>query len=108
MNIDGDCCHHVDNSVKVFSQLCNNFVGKWIDDLHTDNTWSTDIRDAFFVLNILFRMLPLRISHGWLTLYDCLGVDMTMFDVFVLLYYSWVPDNEKHLYKEDICFLYEK
>ena len=33
---------------------------------------------------------------------------MTMFDVFVLLYYSWVPDNEKHLYKEDVCFLYEK
>ena len=31
-----------------------------------------------------------------------------MFDDFVLLYYSWVPDNEKHLWKEDFCLLYEK
>ena len=53
-------------------------------------------------------MPPLRISHHWLYFYDCLVVDMTMFHVFVLLYYSWVPDNEKHLYKEDVCLLYEK
>ena len=33
---------------------------------------------------------------------------MTMFDAFVLLYYSSVPDNEKHLYKEDVCLLYEE
>ena len=33
---------------------------------------------------------------------------MSIFDAFVPLYYSWVPDNEKHLYKEDICLLYKK
>ena len=33
---------------------------------------------------------------------------MSMFDAFVLLYYSWVLDNEKHLYKEDKCVLYKK
>ena len=38
-------------------------------------------------------------SHCWLR---------HLFDAFVLLYYSWVPDDEKHLYKEDICLLYEK
>ena len=27
-----------------------------------------------------------------------------MFDAFALLYYSWVPDNEKHLFKEDIVY----
>ena len=35
-------------------------------------------------------------------------IHMSMFDAFVLLYYGWVPDNEKHLYKEDICLLYKK
>ena len=30
-----------------------------------------------------------------------------MFHAFVLLYYSCVPDNEKHLF-EDVCFLYNK
>ena len=31
-----------------------------------------------------------------------------MFDAFALLYYSWVRDNEKHLYREAICLLYKK
>ena len=81
LNIDGDCCHHVHNSMKVFSQPFDNSVEKWIDDLHTDNKWSKDIRNAFkdicFLLNIPFRMPPLRISHRWLSLYDCLAVNMT-------------------------------
>ena len=89
--------------VKAFWQLLDNFVKKWIDDLHTDNKWSADIRDAlkefFFLLKIPFRMRPLRISHRWLIIF---------FDTFVLLYYSWFPDNEKHLYKEDVCLLYER
>ena len=109
LNVDGDCCHHVHNSIRVFSQPFDNLVEKFIDDIHTDNKWSTDIRDALkeirFLLNILFRMLPLRISHRWLLLYDCLSVNISMFDAFVLLYYSWVPDKEKDLYKEDICLL---
>ena len=41
-------------------------------------------------------------------MYDCLSVIMSMFDAFVLLYYSWVRDNEKHLYREAICLLYKK
>ena len=112
MNVDGDCCHHVHNSVKVFCQPFDNLVEKFIDDIHTDNKWSTNIRDVLkeicFRLNIPFRMPPLRIGHRWLSLYDCLSVNMSMFDAFVLLYYSRGPDNEKHLYKEDICLLYQK
>ena len=99
LNIDGDCYHHVHNSIKVFCQPFDNFVKTFMDDIHSDNKWSIDIRDALkkicFLLNIPFSMLPLRISHHW-------------FLAFVLLYYSWVPDNKKYLYKEDICLLYEK
>ena len=112
LNVDGDCCHHVHNSIKVFCQPFDNLVEKFIDDVHIDSKWSTDVRDALkeicFLLNIPFRMPPLRISHRWLSLYDCLSVNMSMFDAFALLYYSWVPDNEKHLFKEDICLLYKK
>ena len=54
------------------------------------------------------RLLPLRISHRWLLLYDGLAVIMTIFDAFGLLYFSWVPDNEKHSFKEVVCLLYEK
>ena len=112
LNVDSDCCHHVHNSIKVFCQPFDNLVEKFIDDIHTDSKWSTNIKDAlkeiFFPLNNPFRMPSLRISHCWLSLYDCLSVSMSMVDAFVLLCYSWVPDNEKHSYKEDICLLYKK
>ena len=76
LNVDGDCCHHVYNPIKVFCQPFDNLLENFIDDTQTDNKWSTDIRDALketcFLLNIQFRMLPLRISHCWLSLYDCL------------------------------------
>ena len=78
LNVDGDCCHHVHNSIKVFCQFSDNFVEKFIDDIHTDNKWSTDIRDALkeicFLLNIPLRMPPLRISHCRLLFYDYLSV----------------------------------
>ena len=51
LNIDSDCCHHVHNSVKVFCRPFDNIVEKWIDDLHTDSKWSTDIRDALRYTN---------------------------------------------------------
>ena len=56
LNISGDCCHHVHNSVKAFCQTFNNFDENWINLLHIHNQWSTEIRDGFkeicFLLNI--------------------------------------------------------
>ena len=89
LNVDSECCHYVHNSIKVFCQSFDNLVEKFIDDIRTDTKWSTNIRDALkeicFLLNIPFRMLPIRINHCWLSLYDCLSVNMSMFDAFVLL-----------------------
>ena len=81
LNVDGDCCHHVHNSIKVFCQPFDNLVEKFIDDVHIDSKWSTDVRDALkeicFLLNIPFRM-PLRTSHRWLSLHDWLSVNMSV------------------------------
>ena len=46
LNVDGDYYHHGHNSIKVFCQPFDNFVKKFIDDIHSDNKWSIDIRDA--------------------------------------------------------------
>ena len=81
-NVDGDCCHHVQNSIKVFCQPFDNLVEKFIDDVHIDSKWSTDVRDALkeicFLRNIPFRMPPLRTSHRWLSLHDWLSVNMSV------------------------------
>ena len=62
LNVDGDCCHHVHNSIKNFCQPFDNLVETFIDDIHIDKKLSTDIRDVLkeicFLLNIPFRMPP--------------------------------------------------
>ena len=40
LDIDGDVCHHMHNSVKSFSKPFNKYVETFIDDVHTDMKWS--------------------------------------------------------------------
>ena len=107
LNTDGDCCHHFHNSLTVFCEPFNNFVEKRIDDLHADNKWSKDIRDALkeicFLLNISFRMSPLNISNRWLSLYDRLAQS------FMPLYYFTMAGSliTRNIYKK-MCLLYKK
>lgn len=106
LDIDGDVCHHIHNTVKEFCKPFEKFVEKLIDDLHWDTKFSTDVLDALrqicLVLNINFKKPPQRISHRWLSIFDCLSTDMVMYDAFKILYYSWIPSNLIDCYKDDI------
>ena len=48
-----------------------------MDDLHTDSNYSSEICQAIeeicFILNISYQKPPQRISHRWLTFYNCVG-----------------------------------
>lgn len=46
LDIDCNVCHHMHNSVMSFSKPFNKYVETFIDDVHTDMKWSSDIRDA--------------------------------------------------------------
>lgn len=106
LDIDGDICHHVHNTVGVFCKPFEKFVEKLIDDIHWDTKYSTDILDALsqicFILNISFRKPPMRISHRWLSIYDCLLIDFSMIDALNLLYYSWLDKDSIDIYCDDI------
>ena len=112
LDIDGDVCHHIHNTVKEFCKPFENFVEKFIDDLHWDTKYSTDILDALrqicLVLDINFKKPPQRISHRWLSIFDCLSTDITMYDAFKLLYYPWIPSNLINCYEEDISKFFSK
>ena len=57
------------NSAKSFSKPFNKYVETFIDDVHTDIRWSSDIRDALkeicFMVIISYKLAPERISHRW-------------------------------------------
>lgn len=40
LDIDGDVCHYVHNSIKTFCSPFNNFIERLLDDLHADSKLS--------------------------------------------------------------------
>ena len=84
MDIDGDVCRHIYNAIKQFCKPFECFVEKWIDDIHWDTKYSTDILDLLkeicFILNVPFRKPPQRVSHRWLSVFNCLSVNTTLID----------------------------
>ena len=81
LDIDGNVCHHIHNTVKQLCKPFECFVEKWIDDIHWDTKYSTDILDSlkeiYFILNVPFRKPPQRVSHRWLSVFNCFSIDMT-------------------------------
>ena len=62
LDIDDDICHHIHNTVKQFYKPFKCFVEKWIDDIHWNAKYSTNIlhslKEICFILNIPFRKPP--------------------------------------------------
>ena len=97
LGIDGDVCHHIHNTVKQFCKLFKCFVEKCIDNIYWDTKYSTDILDSLkeicFILNLRFRKPPQRVSHRWLSVFNCLSTDMALIDPLILLYYVWILND---------------
>ena len=112
MDIDCDVLHHIHNTVKQFCKPFECFVEKWIDDIHWDTKYSTDILDLLkeicFILNAPFRKAPQRVSHRWLTVFNCLSINMTLIDPLILLNYAWIPNDFPETYEGDIKTIFDK
>ena len=83
LDVNGDVCHHFHNTVKQFCKTFVNFVEKLINDIH----WDTNIVFIVicFLLNVPLRKPPKRVSHRWLSVFDCLSVDMELLNPLILL-----------------------
>ena len=112
LDIAGDFCHHIHNTVKQFCKPFEYFVKKWIDDIHWDTKYSTDILDSpkeiCFILNVPFRKPPQRVSCRWLPVFDYLSINMTLIDLLFLLYYAWIPNDFRETCEGDIKTIFNK
>ena len=112
LGIDGNACHHIYNTVKQFCKPFECFVEKWIDAIHWDTKYSTDIFDSLkeicFILNVSFRKPPQRVSHCWFSVFNCLSINMTLIDPFILLYYVWIPNDFYETCEGDIKTFFNK
>ena len=112
LDIDGNVCHHIHNTVKQFCKPVECFVEKWIDDIHCDTKYSTDISDALkeirFILNVAFKKPPQRVNHCWLSVFNCLSIYMTLMNPLILIYYTWIPNDFRETYEGDIKTTFNK
>ena len=112
MDIDGDLCHHIHNTVKQLCKSFEYFVQKSIDDINWDTKYITDILDSLkeicFILNLPFRGPPQRVSHHCLSVFSCVSIDMTLKDPLVLLYYALIPNDFRDTHEGDIKTIFDK
>ena len=112
LDIDGDICHHIHNTVKKFGFPFINFLKCLVDDIHINSKYITDVRQAIdnicFILDILYKKPPQHLSHRWLSSYDCTVTLKSMVDAFYLFYFSWLEPDLRYSYKDDIQAIYNK
>ena len=74
LDIDGDICHHVHNTVKKFLSPLNKYIEHLTDDIHTDMKYSPDLRDylsAHRCTHIFHYHMPVyHVDHRCLSSFD--------------------------------------
>ncbi|XP_041468120.1 uncharacterized protein LOC121418364 [Lytechinus variegatus] len=112
LDIDGDTCHHIHNASKLFCKYFDGIIEGLTDDWHTDAKFSTDLREYLReiceILEVPFHMPRKRVPHRWLSVHDVLD---EMIDPLTVLYWAWLPKNDKSMYQNilnDILGLSQK
>lgn len=102
LDIDGDVCHHIHNSVQKFISILD--VGgvhvKLLDDIYNDFDFSVDLRDDLKELCKLLgqsEKVPLeRAGHRWMSVFDATARFLELANVLTLFYSSWLTVEEKN------------
>ena len=89
LDINGDSCHHVHNSVEHFCQPFEFWVERLFCDLHTDFKWSMESRklttELCSIFSIKFTHPERFISHRWLSCHDLALSTLTLSHVQTIL-----------------------
>lgn len=103
LDVDGDLCHHIRNSLKAFCKPFNHLAEALFLDIFNDFKGSPDLRESMeeicLMLGVKFTMPQRYVSHRWLSVYVTMNT-LRMFDALAIFYYSWVItlgfDKVKH------------
>ena len=105
LDIDGDVCHHVHNTVKKFVSIVDDdmLLVKLLDDLFNDFDFSADLRDDLKeicgFLNITEQVPLQRAGHRWMSVFDAASRYLELQKAVTLFYSSWLTVDEKKKYQ---------
>ena len=88
---------------KNFLSRFNKHIEQLLTDLITDMEWNTDLRECLKeicpLLSIPYSMPAARVDHRWLSSYDAPVTDEPMLPALTRLYYAWLSQEDKIVYK---------
>ena len=53
-------------------------------------------------INVRYRMPVGRVDHHWLSSFDAADTTLFLFKALMLFYFTWVPEDMKSVYQQDI------
>lgn len=111
LDIDGDTCHTVNNSAKIFTACFEHHLENLFDDIYYDLK-SASKREKFFNLCTVLgvkKLKPLRRpDHRWLYLLPVLKRIRELWDVLLVFYFCFMSKTDKEIYLSHIEEIYEK
>ena len=112
LDIDGDACHHIHNAAKKFTKVCDKYLETLCWDIYNDFKWSEDLRvvleDLCQHLGITYHQPEMYAATRWLNIYEITISHIYRFDALVVLYFSFLSDGDKILYKSRLHTIYSR
>ena len=112
LDVDGDACHHVHNAAKKFTKVFDRYLETLYHDIYNDFKWSEDLKvvleDLCKHLGITYRQPEMYAATRWLSVYEITISNIYRFDVLVVLYHSFLSDDDSKLYKSRLDTIYTR
>ena len=112
LDVDGDACHHVHNAAKKFTKVFDRYLETLYRDIYNDFKWSEDLKvvleDLCKHLGITYRQPEMYAATRWLSVYEITISNIYRFDVLVVLYHSFLSDDDSKLYKSRLDTIYTR
>ena len=112
LEVDSDACHHVHNAAKKFTKVFDRYLETLYHDIYNDFKWSEDLKvvleDLCKHLGITYRQPEMYAATRWLSVYEITISNIYRFDVLVVLYHSFLSDDDSKLYKSRLDTIYTR
>ena len=112
LDIDGDSCHHMHNSSKIFCKEFEGWVEQLLSDLHEDHKWATDqesyLEQVCEMMGIAYSKPHRFLAHRWLSSYDGAMGLKRMLPAYQVLYFGLLNKENKVVYANVLEELFAK
>ena len=112
LDVDGNACHHIHDATKKFTKVFHRYLESLYRDIYNSFKWSEDLKvvleDLCKHLGITYRQPEVYAATRWLSVYEITISNIYRFDILIVLYHSFLSDDDSKLYKSRLDTIYTR